>query len=476
MVTVATRPESGSRVVLEIEVAPAEVDRHFATAYRHVADRTKVPGFRPGKAPRQVIDRFVGRASVIAEAIDHLINDSYDAALDQTTIIPLDQPHVDIDSASVVEGATVKFTATVEVRPEVKLGAYTDYPFSMEVVTVTDAEVDEVLADLRSQQATLRPVDERAAVAGDVVAVKFTGTIDGEPFEGGSADRLPLIIGENRMIPGWEDHLVGLRIGETTDFDVTFPHDYRVEALRGKAAHFSVTLLDLRERLLPDLDDDFAASVGEVQTLDELRAEVRDALMHRAEDEARHRFADRIVDFATANATVELPELMIANEIEIMRDELRSRLAQERLGMEQYLEIARQGPEELAAELRAPAVRRVKSLLVLSAIAEKEGIDAPDTEIDAEVSAQMERYGDDPKLVEYLGSRRGRAYLRMTIRNRTLLDALIDRALDGGGTPAAAPSAKKSSAKKPSAKPKPARKSATKKSAAAKANPTTEPE
>ena len=454
MVTVATRPESGSRVILEIEVTSAEVDRHFATAYQHVAERTKLPGFRPGKAPRHVIDRFVGRASVIAEAIDHLINDSYDAALDQTTIIPLDQPHVDIDSASVVEGSAVTFTATVEVRPEVALGAYTDYPFSLEPVTITDAEVDEVLGDLRTQQATLRPVDERAALAGDVVAVKFTGTIGGEPFEGGSADRLPLIIGENRMIPGWEDHLVGLRMGDTTDFDVTFPADYRVETLRDKAAHFAVTLLDLRERLLPDLDDDFAASVGDVKTLQELRDEIRDALLHRAEDEARHRFADRIVDFASTNASVDLPEVMIANEIEIMRDELRSRLAQERLGMEQYLEIARQSPEELAVELRPSAVRRVKSLLVLSAIAEQEGIDADEAEIDAEIAGQMERYGDDPKLVEYLGSRRGRAYLRMTIRNRTLLDALIERATAGAdpSAPTAKTAARKPATKRPATK------------------------
>jgi len=473
LVTVATRPESGSRVVLEIEVAPGEVDRHFATAYRHVADRTKVPGFRPGKAPRHVIDRFVGRASVIAEAIDHLINDSYDAALDQTTIIPLDQPHVDIDSSTVVEGATVKFTATVEVRPEVQLGSYTDYPFTIETVTVTDEQVDQVVADLRDQQSTLRPVDERGAVAGDVVAVKFSGTIDGEPFEGGSADRLPLIIGENRMVAGWEDHLVGLRIGEETRFEITFPDDYRVEDLRGKRAHFSVTLLDLRERQMPDLDDDFAASVSDVATMEELRAEIRDALMQREQAEARHRLADRIVDFSTANATVDLPVVMIANEIEIMRDELRSRLAQQRLGMEQYLEIARQSPEELAVELREPAMRRVKSLLVLSAIAEQEGVDASEEEIDAEVAAQMERYGDEPKLREYLGSRRGRSYLRMTLRNRTLLDALIDRALAEGGTPGAAPSAKKPLAKKPPAKPKPVKK---KKSAAATANPTTEPE
>jgi trigger factor len=440
LVTVSTNPQPGSRVQLEIEVPPAEVDRHFATAYRHVAERTKVPGFRPGKAPRSVIDRFVGRGTVIAETIDHLVSDAYDAALDQTTIIPIDQPEVDIDPAGVAEGQGVRFTATVAVRPDVELGAYTDYPFTLEAPQVSDEEVDGVITELREQQATLRPIDERTAQKGDVAAVKFVGGMNGEPFEGGSADRLPLVIGEDRMIPGWEDQLVGMAMNETKGFDITFPDDYRVEELQGKPAHFEVTLLDVRERILPEVDDEFATSVGEVETVDELRAEIRDALEKRAEAEARHAFADRIIDFASSNATVELPEVMIANEIDIMRDELANRLAAQRIGLDQYLALSKQTPEELSAELREPASRRVKVLLVLSAIAEKEGIDASPEEVQAEIDEQLARYGNDPKLAESLSSRRGRSYLRMTIRNRKLVDTLIDRALgtDTSAAPAAA--------------------------------------
>lgn len=428
MVTVSTRPEPGSKMVLEIEVPSEEVAHAFATAYKHVAERTKVPGFRPGKAPRQVIDRFVGRGSVLAEALDHLVGDSYEAALRQTDVWPIDQPQVDIDPAALIEGQAISFTATVPVRPDVTLGAYTDYPFNLESTEVTDDQVTGVIGELREQQATLRPIDGRPAAKGDIASVKFAGTIDGEPFEGGSADRLPLVIGDDRMISGWEDHLVGMAIGETTGFDITFPGDYRVEELRDKAAHFEVELLDLREKVLPELDDEFVSSVSDVEGLDALRAEIRDAMEQRAAAEARHMFGDRIIDFAVANASVELPEVMVANEVEIMRDELRSRLAQQRIGMEQYLALARQTPEELTAELRDPATRRVKTLLVLSAIAEAEGIDASDEEIDAEVADQLARF-DDPKLREYLGSRRGRSYLRMTIRNRTLVEVLVGRAL-----------------------------------------------
>jgi len=441
LVTVSTRPEPGSKMVLEIEVPPLEVDKHFATAYRHVAERTKVPGFRPGKAPRHVIDRFVGRASVVAEAVDHLVGESYDAALDQTTITPIDQPEVNIDAGTVVEGATVTFTATVSVRPEVTLGAYTEYPFTLETPETTDEQVAGVIDELRGEQATLRPIDDRGAAEGDVAAVRFAGTIDGEPFEGGSADRLPLVIGEGRMVPGWEEQLIGMKIDEAKGFEVTFPDDYRVEELRGKQAHFDVTLLDIRERILPELDDDFAKSVGELQTADELRAEIREALEKRAVEDARHTYADRIIDFAAANATVELPEVMIANEVEIMRDELGNRLAAQRIGMEQYLDLAKQTPEELAAELREPASRRVKVLLVLSAIAEREGIDVTDAEIDAEIADQLARYDNDQRLAEYLGGPRGRSYLRMTLRNRTLVDTLIDRALGTDGADADADAA-----------------------------------
>jgi trigger factor len=427
MITVSTRPEPGSRVRLEIEVPADEVSRHFETAYRHLAERTRVPGFRPGKAPRNVIERYVGRDAVLAEAVEHLVGEGYDAAIDQTDLIPIDQPEVEIDTASLREGDTARFAAVVAVRPTVTVGAYTDYPFKLEVPPVGDEDVEVVLSELRDQQATLRPVDDRGAEKGNLVAVSFRGTIDGEPFDGGTAERLPLVLGEERMIPGWEDQLVGMRLEESREFDLTFPADYRVETLAGREAHFTVTLLDLRERILPALDDAFAASVTDGQTLDQLRAEIREALGRRAEAEARHQFGDRIIEFATANATVELPEVMIANEVEIMRDELRARLAEQRIGIDKYLELARQTPEELMAELREPASRRVKTLLVLSAIAEREGIDATDEEVDAEVEAQLARYPAEPRLREYLASRRGRSYLRMTLRNRKLVDSLIGR-------------------------------------------------
>ena len=429
MVTVSARPEPGSQVVLEIEVPPADVDRHVSAAYRTLARETRVPGFRPGKAPRAVIDRYVGRGSVLAEALEHLVAESYDRALDEADVTPIDQPHLDLDPAALREGEPLRFTARVSVRPEVTLGAYTDYPFTLETPEVTDAQVDAVIEELRDQQGSLHPVEGRAAQKGDYATLRMVGTIDGEPFPGGQSDRMPVIIGEERLIPGFEDQLVGMSVDEEKSFELTFPDDYREETLRGKRARFDVKLLDLREKRLPDVDDAFARSVGEVETLAELRAELRSALEVRAADEARHRFADRIIEFATANATVEIPEVMVRNEAELMRDELRSRLARQRIGFDQYLELTKQSPDEVLTEFREPATRRVKTLLVLSAIAEREGIDVDDREIEEAIADQLEQAGGNPQIGEYLRSTRGRAYLRMTLRNRKLVAALVERAL-----------------------------------------------
>ena len=274
MVTVSTRPEPGSKVVLEIEVPSDEVDRHFATAYRHVAERTKVPGFRPGKAPRQVIDRFVGRNSVLAEAMDHLVSDSYDRALDQTTIIPIDQPQVDIDPASLAEGQSITFTATVPVRPDVELGSYTGYPFELETPDVTDEQVEQVIGELREQQATLRPIDGRVAQKGDIASVKFAGTIGGEPFEGGSADRL-LTYARGETLSEAQ-----LAVLESEKDATTRPGRVELETL----------LTDTLERAFAQIRSTNPESLDEPRGVgrQQLPSTVRGLLFHAAEHGARH--------------------------------------------------------------------------------------------------------------------------------------------------------------------------------------------
>ena len=218
-------------------------------------------GFRPGKAPRAGLGRMLGPGAVLDDAVEHLVQDAYRAAIEQEAILPLANAEVEIVQAE--EGKPVIFKATVPVRPDVQLGDYRGFSFGPEIEPTDDPRVDKAIEELRDEYATLAAVEDRAAAKGDWAVIAYQGTRDGEPFEGGSTERMPLVIGDDRLIPGFEDHLIGLRVGEGTEFDITFPEDYGEPSLAGANAHFAVQLRELRERILPELDDAFAGSLGD---------------------------------------------------------------------------------------------------------------------------------------------------------------------------------------------------------------------
>ncbi|OGN83279.1 MAG: trigger factor [Chloroflexi bacterium GWC2_73_18] len=445
---VTSTPGPRSTVVLDVELPPDRLARSLDRATRDLARRTRVPGFRPGKAPRTVLERVLGEGAVFEEAVEQLIPSSLEEALVEAQVIPLDRPSVEVLQRE--EGKALIYRATVPVRPGVKLGAYRDYPFALEVEPVDDARIDAVLADLRDQQGTLAPVEDRPARDGDYVVIGFEGRRDGEPFEGGSAERYPLVIGADRMIPGFEGELVGMALDEEKAFELTFPADYPDEALAGRPVSFSVKMREIREKVLPELDDAFAQGVGDFADLAALRADVARRLEANARDRGRHRFADRIIEFAVANATLEVPDALVDSEVEVMHDELRVRLAEQGIGEPEYLQAVygqRDDKEAIArietgddrptrdpatleaalhAKMRPQAERRVKVLLVLSAVADAEGISVGDAEVEAEVAAARARNADNPRLVEHLASERGRAYLRSTMRRTAVVERLVD--------------------------------------------------
>jgi trigger factor len=256
--------------------------------------------------------------------------------------------------------------------------------------------------------------------------IKYEGTRDGAPFEGGSAERMPLIIGEDRLIPGFEDELVGVNVGETKGFDITFPDDYAEETLAGKVAHFEVELRELREKVLPDLDDDFVRSMGDFEDMAELRSEIRKRLERNALDKARHGFSDRIIEYAVANSTIELPDVLVDQEVEVMHDEFRSALARQGIGEEAYEKVSGKSHEDLHADFRPDAEKRVRVLLVLSKIAEVEGLEISDADVTAEIARAQERYSGDQKLIKYFESERGRNYIRSTLRRSRVVEQLVD--------------------------------------------------
>jgi trigger factor len=421
---ITTTPAQKSTVVVEVEVEAERLTRAVGEATRALSQRTRVPGFRPGKAPRGVLEAVLGPGAVLEEAVDRLVNKAYRDALVEKEILPLTNADVEIVQAE--EGKPLIFKATVPVRPEVQLGDYRNFNFKPEIETIDDAKVDQVVDELRDQNAALSPVEDRGAQKGDYAVIKYEGTRDGVPFEGGSAERMPLIIGEDRLIPGFEDELVGLKVGDTKGFDITFPADYGEESLAGQTAHFEVELRELREKILPEGDDDFARSMGDFADLAALKAEIRTRLERNALDKARHAFSDRIIEYAVANSTIDLPDILVEQEVEVMHDEFRSALARQGISDEAYAKVSGKSHEDLHNDFRPAAEKRVRVLLVLSRIAETDGITVSDEDVAAEVARGRERYASDKKLAAYFDSDRGRSYIRSTLRRSRVVERLVD--------------------------------------------------
>jgi trigger factor len=421
---ITTTPAPKSTVVLEIEVPSERLDREIRDAVQHLSRRTRVPGFRPGKAPRPVLERALGPGAVLDHAVEHLVEAAYRDALVEQAILPLTNADVEVIQAE--EGKPLVFKATVQVRPEVELGDYREFRFSPEIDTIDDAKVDQVIEELRDQNATLAAVEDRGAKDGDYAVISFTGTRDGEPFDGGTSERMPLIIGQERLIPGFETNLLGLEPGASTEFDIPFPDDYAEPTLAGTTAHFAVQLKELREKVQPDLDDDFVQQLGDFADVPALRADIKVRLEGNAIDRARHEFADKIIEYAVANATLDLPDILVDQEVEVMHDEFRANIARQGITEEAYLQVMAKTEADLHTEFRPGAEKRVKTLLVLSKVADAEGIEVPEADVEAEIQRGRERYAGDPKLLSYFESERGRGLIRSTLRRSRVVESLID--------------------------------------------------
>ena len=421
---VTATPAAKSSVVLEVEVPQERLARAVDDAVRALSRRTKVAGFRPGKAPRPVLERVLGPGAVLDEAVDHLMQTAYREALVEKAILPLANAAVEVVQAE--EGKPLIFKATVQIRPEVELGDYRNFNFRPEIETIDEPKVEKVIDELRDQNASLAPVEDRPAKKGDYAVIKMEGTREGVPFEGGTSERMPLIIGEDRLIPGFEDNLVGLTVGDRKGFDITFPADYFEAELAGKDVHFEIEVRELRDKIMPDLDDEFARSMGDFSDLANLRTEIKARLERNALDKARHEFADRIIEYAVANATLDLPDVLVDQEVEVMHDEFRASLARQGITEEAYLKVTNKTSEDLHGDLRPDAEKRVKVLLVLSKVAEEEGIVISDADVETEVERGRQRYAGDAKLLKYFDSERGRSFIRSTLRRSRVVESLVD--------------------------------------------------
>jgi trigger factor len=425
-----TTPAEKSTVRLEVTLAVAEVGAAIAQAVRHVAGHSRIPGFRPGKAPRSIVERFAGINRILDEATEILIERGYRDAIMKSDIVPLTSPK--IDAKPIVEGEAYTFNALIPVPPEVKLGDYRGYTFEPTFEEPDATKVEAVVNDLRDSYATLTAVTDRGAELGDYAIIAFDGyrADNGQAIDGASSERMPIVVGSDRLIPGFEAQLVGAKVGDATTVEVTFPEDYQEAALQGVPARFDVVINDLRARVPPPLDDAFAAQVANVTDVAGLRAEILMRLKASAVDRGRHEFADKIVEFAMEGATVEIPDPLIEEEIDGLVDELARGIARQGLTFEQYLGAAGKSVEEIRAEMRERGERRARTLLVLSAVAGAEGVEVPEELIDEEVERARPQTQGQRKLEAYLSSERGRRAIRASLRRSLVVERLVDEWFD----------------------------------------------
>lgn len=369
--------------VLTVEVEPEKVAVALDKAFKKVVSKITVPGFRKGKVPRVIFEKRYGVESLYQDALDIILPESYIAAVKETGIEPIDRPEVEVEQFG--KGKELKFTAKVQVKPEVQLGEYKGLEVEEKDATVSPEDIDAELKRLQQRHAELVVIDEGAAQQGDVTVIDFEGFIDGKPFEGGKAEKYQLEIGSGSFIPGFEEQIVGMELGDEKDIQVTFPDNYHAEELKGKQATFKVKLHDIKRKNLPELDDEFAKDVSEFDTLEEFKQDIEKRLKEQKVQEQKRAKEAAVVEKASANAQVDIPQVMIDNEVERMMNDFANRLRMQGMNLELYYQFSGQNEETMKEQMRGDAEKRVRNNLVLEAIAAAENISVSDEELNEEL-------------------------------------------------------------------------------------------
>lgn len=415
-VTLERLPES--RVQLQIEIDDERLEKSLDAAYRRIAQRNRFPGFRPGKAPRAVVERAVGRQGLIREALDKLVPDAYNEAIETENVEAIGQPDLAIDNLE-----PVKFTATVPVRPSVSLNGYRDIRVEEEPVEVTAEMVDEQVLLLQRRHATHSPV-ERPVQWGDILIADVTGTIDGDEFLKDEAAEFPLREGQELFVPGLAEAFIGVAKGETKEFELEIPADFRVERLQGKSATFTITIHEVKEEILPELDDEFANTINadEFPDFDALKKRIESDIRSSLEEQAKNAYQAKAVDAMLEVATLEYPQMLVEHEMEHMAKEATGNNQQQ---YQSYLRSLGQSEAQFREMWREPAEMRVKRSLVLNELAEAEGIDVSAEEIDQELDTLVAPMGDDAaRFRQMFATEEGVSTIRRNLLSRKTLDRL----------------------------------------------------
>ena len=385
-----------SQVLLTIEVGPEEFNAAIEKAYRKNRRRYRVNGFRPGKATRKMIEFVYGEEVFFDDAINEAFPDAYEAAVKEKELKVLDMPSVELDGTPTLSGFT--FKATVPVYPEVTLGQYKGLSAPKRSVSVTDDDVEERVKRLADRNTRLVSV-EREAQNGDTVVIDFEGFLNGEPFEGGKGENQNLELGSESFVPGFEEQLVGAKAGEERELNITFPDNYAPE-LAGKDVVFKVTVHEVKEKDVPEIDDEFAKDVSEFDTMQELRDDLRRQITEERQSAADRDFEDELMTQVADGITVEVPDVLIERQAQQFVENLKRQVYQQGLSYEQYLKITGADEEKLLEDAKEPALRQVRMDLAVNAIIEQEHIEATDEDREAEYAKLAEQSGMDTESIK----------------------------------------------------------------------------
>jgi trigger factor len=415
-----------SRVRVEAEVAPEEVERRLQQAARSLGREMRIPGFRKGKVPPPVVIRRLGRDAVLDEALRSSLGNWYVDAIDASGIAPVGEPNLDVGDLP-DQGEPLSFSIEIGVRPRAELGKYKGLEVGRREPAVDDAAIDAEIERLRERFATLDNVD-RAAETGDHVVVDYLGKLDGEPFPGGEGRDQLIELGSGRLIPGFEEQLVGVKAGDERELKVTFPEDY-AEPLAGQDATFDVKVSEVKAKRLPEPDDDFASEAAGLDTLQELRDDIAERLRHDDEHELEHEFERAVLDAAVGAAKIEIPEQLVHARAHEMVEETLTALARQGISKETYLQIAGKSEEEIAREAEPEAERALRRDAVIAAVVDAEQIEPSQEDVLEAIGPSAERAKTKPeKLLERLRSSGALQSLRQDIAARQALELLVKEA------------------------------------------------
>ena len=414
-----------NKVIFEIEVPQAEVAKAVDKAYRKLAGKVNIPGFRKGKTPRNILERHIGKEAILDEAFELLASPAYGTALEENNIEPVSRPEIDV--VTLAEDKDLLFKVTVVAKPEITLGQYKGLKVAEQTVEITEEQINADIETMRKSHGKMVVAEGVAIEDGDFAIIDFEGFVDGVAFPGGEGKTHPLQIGSNTFIPGFEEQLIGVKAGETVDVTVTFPTEYHAPDLAGKEAVFKVTVNDVKRQELPELDDEFVKDVSEFNTVEELKADIKNKLEVAATEKVAHEFRNEAIKQAVENAVVEIPEVMVEDRISKMIEDLSANLESRGMKIADYMKYMNSDINALRENYHASALAGVKTDMLMEAIVRAEGLEVSIEEIDAEIGVIAKGYGAELEDVKAIINEQGRmSFVVDSILRKKAAQLIID--------------------------------------------------